>query len=385
MKNSSIAHLTTTSGLGGAEHLILSMMCQQAKDFPGYDLIVIVIGPTGALNSKLNEQGIKNYSLDLRNIFEIPLAFFKLYGLVKRYDIKLLHTHLYQGGTFGALLKFFIPTLLVIHTRHYLDSYSKILKYFHRHFITVHLINKKSDQLVAISEEVKKVLLNEKVSEDSILIIENGVKNQGVYDPTPEEQKLKADLMKKVRAYRSKNPKGLVAYNVGMFRKHKGHENLLSLLKYTLENNCPFFLILIGDGERMQEHQNFCIEHKLVQYVFFLGAQEGPYFFIDDCDLFLHLPTAEGFGLVVCEAMRERKIVLAAKVGGIKNIIDDGVDGVLVDPVNIDEQFKRLQEIASFSEGKHAEMVDRAFGKYQQQYTIEICQKKYTNLYKKFL
>ena len=105
--------------------------------------------------------------------------------------------------------------------------------------------------------------------------------------------------------------------------------------------------ILIGDGPVRPQIERLVSEHGLEQAVVFAGEQHDVVPWLSVADLFL-LPSAqESFGLAALEAMACEVPVVASKVGGLPEIIDDGVTGFVCAPDALDEMAERGIEILS--------------------------------------
>jgi len=93
-------------------------------------------------------------------------------------------------------------------------------------------------------------------------------------------------------------------------------------------------LVLVGDGPLLVEHQKLAGSLGVERRVLFVGGvpHVDVKSFIDACAVFVLPSRSEPFGLVILEAALSRKGIVATRVGGVPEILTDGVDGVLVDP-----------------------------------------------------
>ena len=99
--------------------------------------------------------------------------------------------------------------------------------------------------------------------------------------------------------------------------------------------------VLLGDGPVREAAERQVAEVGLAGDVAFLGEQHDLVPYLSAADLFL-LPSAqESFGLAALEAMACEVPVIASRVGGLPEIIEDGVTGVICDPDAIDEMAAR--------------------------------------------
>lgn len=93
-------------------------------------------------------------------------------------------------------------------------------------------------------------------------------------------------------------------------------------------------LHIIGTGDRINQYEAMCEGLGIEEHVRFLGFIEHsklpPYF--SSADLFVLPSRREGFGLVLAEAMACGVPVVSTRVGGIPEVVEDGVTGLLVPP-----------------------------------------------------
>jgi len=93
-------------------------------------------------------------------------------------------------------------------------------------------------------------------------------------------------------------------------------------------------LTVIGDGPERVNLEHLIADLKLKEYVILLGYREDVGDFLQQCNLFTHPSVAEGFGLVVSEAMLAGLPIIAAKAGALPELIVDGESGMIVEPLD---------------------------------------------------
>jgi glycosyltransferase involved in cell wall biosynthesis len=91
-------------------------------------------------------------------------------------------------------------------------------------------------------------------------------------------------------------------------------------------------LWLVGDGELRPVVERAVSEKKLQEKVFFLGIRDNISNILAKCDLFVLSSDYEGVPLTVLEAMVAGKPVVSTRVGGVPELVEDGVMGLLVPP-----------------------------------------------------
>ncbi|GAG65390.1 unnamed protein product, partial [marine sediment metagenome] len=104
-------------------------------------------------------------------------------------------------------------------------------------------------------------------------------------------------------------------------------------------------LLIIGDGPELRRLVSQTKELGIEDFVHFTGYVNNPRKYINLAN-FLVLPSiSEEFGLVLLEAMKESKAVVATKVGGIPEVVKDGQTGILVKPKHSDQLAQAMLEL----------------------------------------
>ena len=106
-------------------------------------------------------------------------------------------------------------------------------------------------------------------------------------------------------------------------------------------------LVLVGDGPLRGQHEEEVASLSLKRKVTFLGWKGRPEIagLLRDCEIFVLPSRSEPFGLVVAEALACRKAVVASRIGGIPEIIENGQSGILIEPDNPDVLARALQKV----------------------------------------
>jgi N-acetyl-alpha-D-glucosaminyl L-malate synthase BshA len=92
---------------------------------------------------------------------------------------------------------------------------------------------------------------------------------------------------------------------------------------------------MVGDGPDMNEAVGLCRKYELGNAVRFLGDQEQVVPLLSASDLLLMPSAQESFGLAALEAMACEVPVIASRVGGVPELVEDGVTGFLSAPEDL--------------------------------------------------
>ncbi|ACK42700.1 MULTISPECIES: glycosyltransferase [Dictyoglomus] len=173
-------------------------------------------------------------------------------------------------------------------------------------------------------EEVKKLF---NLPEDKIIVLPNGI----------DIENLKTNLnIEEIKNIYAPNKEKIILF-IGRMHPQKGAEYLLRAIPIVLNRIQNVKFIFVGTGPQLGS---------LIEEAKYLGIIEKTIFtgFIDDnlrnallhtADICVFPSIYEPFGIVALEAMALGKPVIASRVGGFSEIIEDGKDGILFEPKNV--------------------------------------------------
>ena len=129
----------------------------------------------------------------------------------------------------------------------------------------------------------------------------------------------------------------LIVGRLSAEERYKGHDVLIALWPRVLEAAPSARLVVVGDGDDRPRLQALVAERGLGDAIEFTGhvSTEMLAARYQDAAFFVMPSTGEGFGLAYLEAMRAAKACIAAP-GAASEIIEDGISGLIVDPVDQD-------------------------------------------------
>lgn len=126
-----------------------------------------------------------------------------------------------------------------------------------------------------------------------------------------------------------------IIVHMSNFRHLKRVDNTLRVFK-RIQDEIPARLFLLGDGESMGSVHMLCHEFGIEDKVEFLGKQESVACILPRCDLSLLNSEKESFGLAILEGMACGVPAVTSNIGGLPELIEDGVSGFLCDPEDIE-------------------------------------------------
>jgi N-acetyl-alpha-D-glucosaminyl L-malate synthase BshA len=182
-----------------------------------------------------------------------------------------------------------------------------------------------SDGVTAVSNFLKQETIRVLGVRNDIEVIYNFV-NCEKYRPL-ENHPLK-------KCFAPENEKILI--HVSNFRPVKHPADVVEIFVRVLKE-IPAVLLMVGDGPERSNAERLVRSHGIENQVYFTGKQDNIEEFIGISDLLLLPSETESFGLVALEAMACEVPVIASRVGGIPEVVRDGLDGFLLAPGNVEK------------------------------------------------
>lgn len=263
---------------------------------------------------------IKKYPLFPHPFYTLDLAA-KIKEVVERYNIALLHAHYAIPHTFSCLLarNFKGEKVKIITTLHGTDIYIFGEDAFYKSLMKFAI--EESDGVTAVSLFLKKKTDEILNSSKDIKVIPNFVDTERFCREKNFDQKLR-------RNYAEDNEKLIL--HVSNFRPIKRVPYIIEIFS-EIRKRCPSRLLLVGNGPQVRETKKKAKELGILEYVYFLGPLKEVEKIFCICDLLLNLSTVESFCLAALEALSCNVPVIATKVGGLPEVVEDGVCGYLLD------------------------------------------------------
>lgn len=277
-----------------------------------------------------HEVPVSNYPLFEFPPYDLALAS-RMVEVAEFYELDLLHVHYAIPHSVSALLARqmlaargrrlpFVTTLhgtditLVGLDRSYLP-------------ITRHAIQE-SDGVTSISNYLKEKTIADFQVDRPIEVITNFV-NCDVYAPVADEGK------RALARNHMASPDEAILMHLSNFRPVKRVVDVVKIFA-AVARELPAQLVLIGDGPDRSAAEWLAHDLGIHTRVHFLGKQERVNELLPIADLLLMPSQLESFGLAALEAMACKVPSIATRVGGVPELVEDGVTGLLFAPGDVE-------------------------------------------------
>ena len=274
----------------------------------------------GEMLPRFLEEGIIHLSVPLRTKKEISpkiiYSVFKLKGEIRKNGIEIIHSHSRTTQVLGSLLSRATGA-------HYLSTCHGFFKprFLRRIFPCW------GQQVIAISEQVKGHLIRDfKIDEKLITVIHNGIDIESFQNYAFQNK----EKLKRKFGLQGKPVVGIIA----RLSDVKGHAYLIQAMKMVLEKQPQAQLFIVGEGKEKERLIKLAKGLKIEENVVFHPSVSDTREALSVIDLFVMPSLKEGLGLAIMEAMASGKAVIGSNIGGIKSLIRDDFNGVLVEPAN---------------------------------------------------
>jgi glycosyltransferase involved in cell wall biosynthesis len=178
------------------------------------------------------------------------------------------------------------------------------------------------DRFIAASEAIRKMLVADGVPEEQTVTVHEGIDVDHVVAAPPVNVHEAFFL-----------PHGApVVGNVAALVPHKGQRYLIDAARLVVQQLPDARFVILGEGELREHLEKHVHEHRLEKHVLLPGFRTDVLGCLKAFDLFVMSSVTEGLGTSLLDAMAASRPIVATTAGGIPEIVDDGVNGLLVPP-----------------------------------------------------
>jgi glycosyltransferase involved in cell wall biosynthesis len=299
-------------------------------------------------------------------------------AIVKNGCFDLVQSNLIHADVWMAAVKrLFVPHMKLISTKHGYSEHYQLQHGFDPTYLRWDLFSAltrvagiQADKVVAISRGLGHLLTSSGlIRNDKLCVIPYGFS----FDDAV-----------------SKLPPGTARFGrpqiitVGRLVPVKQHSLLLSVLPRLVEHFPNLKLIVVGDGPEEPALRALADELGITQNVLWTGFVSNVHDYLRDSDVFVFPSRAEGFGAVTLEAWYNRLPIIAFDVPAQNEIINNSVDGFLIDPFDTESLHAHILTLLEDDDLRH-EIAREGRRSYEERYTLDVMVRNTVDLYRSVL
>lgn len=358
MNKIKIIHIITSLNFGGAERMLFDLVRHLNKE--RYEVKVATVVNGGPLVEDFRAAGVEVKIFQKKSRLGLGVIR-QIYKYLRKEKPRLVHTHLFGGDTWGRLAAIFARVPVIVSTEHNTNLDEGWLKRRIKKFLSFF-----TKRVITVSKAVKEYSAAiDRIKRKKIVVIPNGIEIDK-FAAIPEKQ------------FGSPSIIGVV----GRLEEQKGHEYLFEALN--LLKTIPWTLWVVGDGFLKANLERLAKDLSLRERIIFLGARRNIVEILSQIDIFVLSSLWEGLGLAVLEAAAAGKPIVASRVGGIPEIIEDGKTGVLVQAKNVKSLADGLERVL-LGEREAKEMGRKAREVVAEKFSVEKMVEGYERLYEELM
>lgn len=327
-----VLHVITRLVVGGAQENTVSTV--KLLDPEKFETI-LVSGPSdddkeGSLESDVISAGIN--IVIIKDLVREPSllkdisSLVRLFCLMKKNGFDIVHTHCSKAGILGRMAAKLAGVPIIIHTPHghvFYGYFNKIVSWF---FIVLErFAGLFTDRIITLTDKGKKEHIHYKIAKpEKFITIYSGIDLRHFVENKTDRAFKKKELHLKETDF--------IIGTIARLSEIKGIGYLINAAPDIVRHIPDAKLLLVGDGPLKNELINLSINLKVDKKVQFLGLRKDISEIISIMDIFVLPSLNEGMGKVFLQVQAVGKPIVATDVGGVREIVKDGENGIVIPP-----------------------------------------------------
>ena len=334
---------------------------------------------------KIEQEGFRVYTipfsrnpLSYRNI----KAIVKLYKIMKENHYVMIHTHTPVASFLGRIAGKLAGVPHIVYTAHgfHFHELGNPIKNF-IYFRLEKLAGRFTDVLITINKDDYKVAVERNIVPNGKVVYIKGV---GVDTERFDPKKYDLAIYKKYRRSLSIQDVDFVVIAIGEFIKRKNFPDLIEAFLNVLNCQTNAKLIIVGDGILFNKILKMLEDNGLKGKVILTGRRSDTPELLYMSNLFAFTSIHEGLPKSIMEAMAMEKPIVAYNIRGVRDLVEDGVNGFLVKFGDIDTLAERILYLME-NPDIAKEMGKRGREKIEREFSLNVILPQMIALYREIL
>jgi L-malate glycosyltransferase len=373
MSKINILHILQNSNIGGVQRQLLSLLKAYDRDL--MNPMVCCFKAKGEIGVQMEKSGFEVVDFHVERHYRFsPGIIRRLYAVMKERDIHVVRAHKYSASLYGRIAAKLAGVPVVITSVH--GNYRKDLRFERK--IANKMLSRVTDRIVAMSESIRADIIKyDNIDPEKVLVIKNGV-DTVLFSPLANAGGIREKLA-------LKDNETVIGF-VGRLVPAKGLSYLISAFENVKMELGHVKLLIVGSGHLMEPLKVMVRDKGLSNDIIFLGERTDIPQLLGVMDLFVMPSIAEGLPNALLEAMAAARPVLVTCAGGMGEIIEDGVNGLVVpvgDMASLSGGLRKLVKDSSFAQALGAAARQCIENKYSIRATARAWEDLYISLLRK--
>lgn len=355
-KRIKILYISPTLASGGAERLTLDLMENIDKEI--FSPSLLLFAGRGFFYEEAQRKRIKVKSLKKRCLID-PINFYSIYKYIKRLKPDIVHTQM-GADFFGRLAAKLAGVKIIVSTEHnVLTNYSFLISFLKRRTASW------SKKTICVSRAILDDMKKQYKNKTDLELIYNGI----------DVEKF-SQIKRKIA-----NDDEVVFGSLGRLSEQKNYSLLIKAVAQ-VKSDLKFKFKIAGEGELRERLLDEIRLAQVEDKIELVGVKEDVPAFLQELDFFILPSKWEGLGIVLLEAGLARLPVLASATGGILEIIEDQVSGVLFENDNLADLVAKIEYFLDKNNRANLDLLgENLYNKVINNFAIKDLVKKYEQVY----
>jgi glycosyltransferase involved in cell wall biosynthesis len=311
-------------GPGGAESLMPTLL----KDLRGQGaesrVCVLRVRAGNPIAAELVKAGIEVDLIPVRNLRNLS-ALGRIIKYMREYHPDVVHTQLETSDILGTLAARYlnIPSVSTIHT---LEMPNRKFKKYWRNWLHWNCLEHLANKVIVVSEATRHHYARQGFKDAKLTTIYNGI-DAIRFQKNEEERNAKTQML-------AIPEESKVITTVAVLREAKGIIYMLEALPAILKEIPQTYYVIAGDGDQRIFLESASKLSGIAGHVIFLGHRKNIAEILAASDLFVYPTLRDALPTALFEAMAAGVPIVASQVGGVPEIVENNVSGLLVPPAD---------------------------------------------------
>ena len=355
-----IAIIITNPDRAGAQMHVLSLLdgLNSKHEF------LVIVGAEGFLTVEARKLGINCHIIHSLNRSISPwqdyLSFISIQSLIKTFSPDLVHVHSAKAAVLGRLAAKTTSTKSIYTVHGWAFSEGNAFLKTKVALLVEKMMAKFTDKFIVVSHYDKNIAINRITTPNNMVVVHNGI-------PEINEHYDQCD----------KSTKPLKLICVARLSRQK---NIPCLLRAIAMIDSSAHLDIVGSGPDEKKIKHYASKLGVNDKVSFLGERSDINQLLESSDIFLLSSDWEGLPIAIIEATRAYLPIISTDVGGVREIVENGVNGYLIVRNDAKSFARKLTQLIN-DEDKRNHFSQESRKRYEEYFKLEPMLQKTNEIY----